>query len=238
MILIEKILKKFDLIVAVDIENLFINHGETLGIVGNNGAGKTTLLKLMLDLLKPDRGQVLSRERTVYQSEHWKEYTGSFIDFDFLIDFLRPEEYFDFIGFLKGIRFEELTERLEKYKAFMNGEILGNKKYIRDLSTGNKQKIGILGALLVNPELLILDEPFNYLDPSSQIWLKKYLLEYNKRNASTIILSSHNLTHISDLCSRIVLMEKGKIIKDFTNNSESFAEIKSYFDAQGVLDIQ
>jgi ABC-2 type transport system ATP-binding protein len=232
MISLKKLHKKFGSTIAVDIESLIINKGDIFGLVGNNGAGKTTLLRLMLDLIKPERGMVLSKAILVYQSEHWKKYTGSFIDNNFLIEFLTPQEYFDFIGFVYSIEPEILKKRLEGFGAFMNGEIIGNKKYIRNLSSGNKQKVGIVGAIISEPEILILDEPFNFLDPSSQINLIHILRKYYEGKTNTIILSSHNLTHISDLCTRIALMEKGKIIKDFNNNSETIKEIETYFESQ------
>jgi ABC-2 type transport system ATP-binding protein len=232
MISLKDLLKKFKSTVAVDIDQLDINEGEIFGIVGNNGAGKTTLFRLMLDLLKPDRGQVLSKNVNVYQSEHWKKYTGSFIDDNFLIEFLTPDEYLEFIGFLYIMNAEEMPSKIESFKSFMNGEIAGVKKYIRNLSSGNKQKVGIIGAMLSDPELLILDEPFNYLDPSSQINLKQRLISFSQGGNKTIIISSHNLNHISDICSRIVLMEKGKIIGDYKNNSESKKLIEAYFGSQ------
>jgi len=232
MISIENLLKKFGSTVAVDIENLNIPQGEIFGLVGNNGAGKTTLLRLMLDLLKPERGNIKSKSKIIYQSEHWKKYTGSFIDDNFLIEFLKPEEYFDFIGFLYGMDTTEIKKRLEGFGTFMNGEVFGINKYIRNLSSGNKQKVGIIGAMLSEPEVLILDEPFNFLDPSSQMSLKGILKRYHEGNTKTIIISSHNLNHISDLCTRVALMEKGKIIKDYANNSDSMKEIETYFNSQ------
>jgi len=232
MISAENLIKKFGSTIAVDVESLNISEGEIFGLVGNNGAGKTTLLRLMLDLLKPERGYVRSKTETIYQSEHWKKYTGSFIDNNFLIEFLKPEEYFDFIGFLYGVDIAELKKRLEGFGTFMNGEVLGINKYIRTLSSGNKQKVGIIGAMISEPEVLILDEPFNFLDPSSQISLKQILRRYHEENTTTIILSSHNLNHISDLCTRIALMEKGKIIKDCKNNSDTMKVIEAYFNSQ------
>lgn len=89
--------------------------------------------------------------------------------------------------------------------------------------------MGIIGAMISEPEVLILDEPFNFLDPSSQIILMKLLSEYHKNNTKTIILSSHNLNHVSDLCSRIAIMERGKIIMDKVNTNGIIEEIKSYF---------
>jgi len=232
MILLEQLLKKYGSTIAVDIESLTISQGEIFGLVGNNGAGKTTLLRLMLDLLKPERGKIFSSGIPVYQSEHWKKYTGSFIDNNFLIEFLKPEEYFDFIGFIYGVDNKDLKKRLDEFENFMNGEVLGINKYIRTLSSGNKQKVGIVGAMISEPEVLILDEPFNFLDPSSQISLKHILRRYHEKNTKTIILSSHNLSHISDLCTRVALMEKGKIIRDFKNAPETMKEIENYFNLQ------
>lgn len=234
MISVERLQKKFGSILAVDIESLNILQGEIFGIVGNNGAGKTTLLRLMLDLLKAERGLIKSKHEVVFQSEHWKKYTGSFIDNNFLIEFLRPEEYFDFIGFLYGISSSDLKNRLDGFDAFDNGEILCKNKYIRNLSSGNKQKVGIIGAMISEPEVLVLDEPFNFLDPSSQIILIKILKEYHKAKTKTIILSSHNLNHISDLCTRIAVMERGKIIQDQVNSLNSMEKIESYFQIQSA----
>jgi len=236
MILFEDLKKNFGSTLAVDIDRLIINSGEIFGLVGNNGAGKTTLLRLMRDLLKPDKGQVLSKSKRVYQSEHWKKYTGSFLDNNFLIDFLTPEEYFDFIGYIYKVEPVILKKRIKELGIFLNGEIIGNNKYIRSLSSGNKQKVGVIGAMISEPEILILDEPFNFLDPSSQINLKHILRRSYEANTRTIILSSHNLNHISDLCTRIALMEKGKIIKDCNNSSESMMEIEDYFKSQiGII---
>jgi ABC-2 type transport system ATP-binding protein len=229
MISIEGLQKKYGSTIAVDIKSLIISQGEIFGLVGNNGAGKTSLLRLILDLLKPERGCVRSKSKAVHLSELWKNYTGSFIDNNFLIEFLKPEEYFDFIGFLYGVEKNELKTRLARFETFMNGELLGNNKYIRNLSSGNKQKVGIIGAMISRPEVLILDEPFNFLDPSSQNILKQILKGYHVDYTITIILSSHNLNHISDLCTRIALMENGKIIKDLINNENAMNEIEMYF---------
>ena len=232
MISLEALVKSYGSTIAVNIQTLNISEGEIFGLVGNNGAGKTTLLRLMLDLLKPDKGFILSKGEKIYQSEHWKRFTGSYIDNNFLIDFLKPEEYFHFVGFLYGVNDEDLKIRLQEFKTFFNGEILGNNKYIRNLSAGNKQKVGIIGAMISKPEILILDEPFNSLDPSSQASLKQILKRYHTGKTKTIILSSHNLNHVSDLCTRVALLENGKIIKDCKNTSEFMKEIESYFNSQ------
>ncbi len=228
-IIIDKVIKTYGNRNVVDIDLLEIKSGEFPGIVGNNGAGKTTLFRLMLDLAKPNRGEIKSGNVIVSKSEAWKNYTSAFLDDYFLINFLTPEEYFQFISKLYGLTNDEICSRLKIYDGFMNNEILDQKKYIRQFSSGNKQKIGIIGALLVEPQILILDEPFNNLDPSSQNIIKKILKDFNKKHNSTVIISSHNLNHIADTCSRIILMEKSRIIKDIKQNNDSLRELERYF---------
>ena len=116
----------------------------------------------------------------------------------------------------------------------MHDEILGTKKYIRNFSEGNRQKIGIIGAMLINPKVLILDEPFNYLDPSSQITVAEIIKRLNHDFGTTVIISSHNLNYIADVTNRILLLEKGRVIKDLRNIEESaLNELNDYFSNQG-----
>ena len=235
------LIKKFGDKTAVSIPDFSIQQGEMLGLVGNNGAGKTTLFRLILDLLAPTEGRV---EVNIHQEdgteytlnpatcEDWKLYTGSYIDDGFLIEFLTAEEYFNFITKVNNIPEKELHNILDKYKDFIGDEILNQKKLIREFSAGNKQKIGIVGALLNSPRILILDEPFNFLDPSSQNHLKQLLIQYNKETNATIIVSSHNLQHTIEISSRIALMEHGCIIKDLDNKYQSAQEeLNEYFNA-------
>ena len=231
MIIINKLQKNFGEKKAVDIENYIINQGEMLGLVGNNGAGKTTLFRLILDLLKTDAGNVTINDIDVSKSEEWKKFTGAFIDDGFLIDYLTPEEYFYFIGKMYGLKKEEVDERLTQFERFMNCEVVGQKKFIRNFSAGNKQKIGIISAMLHYPQLLILDEPFNFLDPSSQSVIKHLLKKYNEEHNATVIISSHNLNHTVDVCPRIALLEHGVIIRDIQNeNNSAEKELEDYFN--------
>ena len=233
MITIDKLKKNFGEKVAVDIEHYEINQGDMLGLVGNNGAGKTTLFRLILDLLKADGGKVIINDIDVSQSEDWKAFTGAFIDDGFLIDYLTPEEYFYFIGKMYGLKKEEVDERLVPFERFMNGEVIGQKKLIRNYSAGNKQKIGIISAILHYPQLLILDEPFNFLDPSSQSIIKHLLKKYNEEHRATVIISSHNLNHTVDVCPRIALLEHGVIIRDIMNEDNSAeTELEAYFNVE------
>jgi ABC-2 type transport system ATP-binding protein len=245
MIKIENLKKQFGETCACDIPSFTINDGDILGLVGNNGAGKTTLFRLLLDLLKADEGTVsylfpspngegLGNEAiNPAESEAWKQYIGAYIDQGFLIDFLTPEEYFTFLGKISGMNQAEVDERLLQFERFANGEIFGQKKLIRNLSAGNKQKVGIISALFNRPKLVILDEPFNFLDPSSQNVLKHVLTDYNKETGATILVSSHNLAHTIDISNRIALLEKGHIVRDLANeNASAKAELENYFETE------
>ena len=241
---IENLKKSFGEKVAVDVEQYEIKDGEMLGRVGNNGAGKSTLFRLMLDLVKADGGRVLMHPSEEEQSqgvakgsvdvahtEDWKDWTGAFVDESFLIDYLTPDEYFQFIGRISGRKQEEVDTFLQDFEQFMAGEVAGQKKLIRNLSAGNKQKVGIVGAMLLQPKVLILDEPFNFLDPSSQSAIKRLLQEYNRKTGATILVSSHNLQHTVDICPRIALLEHGVIIRDIENtDGQAAKELESYFE--------
>ena len=214
---------------VVDVNNLTIRDGETVGLVGNNGAGKTTLFRLLLDLIRPDSGEVLSKNVNVATNGDWKNYTASYLDEGFLIDYLTPEEYFIFIGGLHNLSVADVGEYLQQYGDFFNGEILNSRKYIRDFSKGNQNKVGIAAALMQKPELLVLDEPFANLDPTTQIRLKSHIKALKSSHRLTTLISSHDLNHVTDVCDRIILLEKGLIIKDFQTNENSLKELEAYF---------
>ena len=225
--------KVYDGITVLDIPELTLASGELIGLVGNNGAGKTTLMRLILDVIGASTGYVESDGRRVDQDELWKTYTGSFIDGNFLIDFFTPEEYFSFIGRIYGIDKDTLEQRLKPFEPLMHGEIMGTSKFLKDFSQGNRQKVGIIGAMMIQPKVLILDEPFNYLDPSSQIIVARLIEQQNRELGSTVLISSHNLSFITDISSRILLLEKGIVVKDL-DNRERTAEgvLKAYFQEQ------
>jgi ABC-2 type transport system ATP-binding protein len=214
---------------VLDIPELTIPQGESFGLVGNNGAGKTTLFRLILDLIESSNGYVEIENQKVARNDYWKSIVGSFLDEGFLIDYLTPEEYFSFAGKLYHKSKGDITDFMESMKDFFNGEILGTQKLIRDFSKGNQKKIGITAALLGDPKILILDEPFTALDPSSQIRLKRFLNELQKQTNITMLISSHDLNHITEVCKRIVVLEKGIIVKDIQTDTETLKELESYF---------
>jgi len=229
MIQINNLQKSYNGNRAVDIEQLTIPAGESFGLVGNNGAGKTTLFRLLLDLLKADSGEAFIKDQAVARNENWKKITGSYLDQGFLIDFLSPEEYFNFTGKIKGMTQDEIKTYLAEMEDFFNGEVLGKKKLIRNFSMGNQQKIGIAAAMMGNPELIILDEPFNSLDPSTQIRLKQLIKNQKASSKSTFLISSHDLNHIAEVCDRVVILENGKIVHDLHTDNDTLASLESYF---------
>lgn len=238
MIKIDNIGKGYNGVKVLDIANLEIPQGQSIGLVGNNGAGKTTLFRLILDLIKADRGQVLSKDIAVNKDDQWKQYTGSFLDEGFLIDFLKPEEYFKFIADINGVTKEELDVFYNDFADFFSNEILNKNKYIRDFSKGNQKKIGIFGAIISQPEILILDEPFANLDPSSQIRLKTLLKDLQQKKNLTMLISSHDLNHIAEVSERIVILEKGQIVKDLFTSSNTLAELEVYFNPEAAVKVE
>lgn len=214
---------------VLSIEELDLQKGESFGLVGNNGAGKTTFFRLLLDLIKPTSGSVEIKGVNVANTENWKSYIGSYLDEGYLIGHLTPEEYFNFIAITHDLSQEELQERLAPFMEIFNGEILKSGKYIRDLSRGNQKKVGISAALIGNPEILILDEPFSNLDPSTQFELRSYLTKLDQETETTILVSSHDLGHIAQFCSRIVILDEGRIARDIYANENTLSELEEFF---------
>ena len=229
MIRVQNLKKQYKDAVVLDVETLFIPKGECFGLVGNNGAGKTTLFRIMLDLVRATEGQVMLDEVDVAKTEDWKSRIGTFLDEHMLLSYLTPDEYFETLQKIYQLSEEDLHLHLQKFEELFNEEIIGKKKYIRDLSKGNLKKVGIAAAMMGNPEVVMLDEPFENLDPSSQVRLKKLIQQEKERSNVTFLISSHDLNHVTEICDRIVLLEKGKVIKDLKEKSEMVEELNSYF---------
>lgn len=229
MIQVQGLSKTYGTTTVLEIPEMNIPKGQRFGLIGNNGAGKTTFFNLALDLIQATTGSVAIRAIEVQASEAWKPFTAAFIDESYLIGYLTPEEYFYFIGDLRGLSQKDIDEWLLPFEDFFNGEVVGKKKYLRDLSKGNQKKAGIVGAMIGSPELIILDEPFANLDPSSQIRLKSLIQKEAEDNKTTYMISSHDLTHVTDICDRIVLLEKGLIQQDIETNPATLKELEAYF---------
>jgi len=217
---------------VLNIPNLEIKKGESFGLVGNNGAGKTTFFRLVLDLIRANSGEVFSKDESVAGSEYWKSYTGSYLDEGFLIDFLTPEEYFQFVGSLNGLSSGDIEQFMMQFEPFFDGEVLDKKKYIRDFSKGNQKKIGISAAIMSEPEVLVFDEPFSNLDPSTQIRLKKLLRTLQEEKQMTMLISSHDLNHVTEVCDRIVVLDKGNLVKDIQTSESTLKDLEAYFTVE------
>ena len=229
MIQATQLTKKYGQATVLNVESLDIPKGQTFGLVGNNGAGKTTFFNLLLDLIQPTTGSVTNNDIQVDKSEDWKPFTGSFIDESFLIGYLTPEEYFYFIGELRGMNKADIDTFIKQFDEIFNDEIIGKKKYLRDLSKGNQKKAGIVAALIGNPEVIVLDEPFANLDPTTQIRLKQIIKEMTQNRDITILISSHDLMHVTEVCERIVVLEKGDVVKDIETSTKTLKELESHF---------
>ncbi|MDC1391824.1 ABC transporter ATP-binding protein [Flavobacteriaceae bacterium] len=214
---------------VLNLSELEIPKGELFGLIGNNGAGKTTFFSLLLDLIEATSGTVEINNIMVHQSEAWKPFISAFIDESYLIGYLTVEEYFYFLGSLRGKTQVEVDSWIKTYEPFFNGEILNQKKYLRDFSKGNQKKVGIVGALIGQPEVIVLDEPFANLDPTTQIRLKSLIKEEAMNNGTTFLISSHDLTHVTEVCDRIVLLDKGTVLKDIKKTSSTLKELEQYF---------
>ena len=229
MIKAQNLTKKYGEQTVLNLEHLDIPKGQSFGLVGNNGAGKTTFFSLLLDLIQPTTGIVLNNEIEIAQSEDWKPFTSAFIDESFLIGYLTPEEYFYFIGELRGRNKADVDAMHEPFEDFFHGEILRQKKYLRDLSKGNQKKVGIVASFIGDPEVIILDEPFANLDPTTQIRLKAIIKDLAANKDVTILVSSHDLMHVTEVCERIVVLNKGEIVKDIATSTETLKELESFF---------
>lgn len=234
MITTQNLTKKYGSQTVLNIESLEIPKGQSFGLVGNNGAGKTTFFSLLLDLIQPTTGHIINNEVQVDNSEAWKPFTSAFIDETFLIGYLTPEEYFYFIGELRGQNKADVNALLSNFQDFFHGEILGQKKYLRDLSKGNQKKVGIVASFIGNPEVVILDEPFANLDPTTQIRLKDIIRDLAAKQGVTILVSSHDLIHATEVCERIVVLNKGEIVKDIQTSAETLKELELFFSGAEV----
>ena len=233
MIKVENLTKQYGGRTVLNIPDIQIEKGESFGLVGNNGAGKTTFFRLILDLIRATSGRILSSDTDVSKNENWKTYTGSYLDEGFLIDYLTPGEYFNYVARLNGLKAAEVAEYVETMKAFLGNDITENKTYIRELSKGNQKKVGIAAALMIHPEVLVLDEPFSNLDPTSQFQLKSLLKEWRDKHNMCMLISSHDLNHVTEVCKRIVVLHEGEIVHDIETNENTLKELEEFFAVKG-----
>lgn len=214
---------------VLQIPTLQIHQGDCIGLVGNNGAGKTTLFSILLDLIPVTTGSVLHQGLPASESDEWKSWTTAFLDESFLIGYLTPEEFLYFIAEVRQVKHNQVDFLLERYQDFFQGEVLNRGTYIRDLSKGNQKKVGIISTLIGDPQVIIWDEPFANLDPSTQIRFKQIIKDLTTKGDKTMLISSHDLSHTVDVSSRIIALERGTIVKDMAKSDETLPELEQFF---------
>ena len=220
------ITKTFGPVKAVDDVSYSVEKGEFFGLLGPNGAGKTTTLRILLDIFKPDSGsvQVLGGPLTDAKKDHigyMPEDRGLYQD-------IPLDRCLAYLGALKGMNQEEVKKRAENYLERFDLADSRHKK-VKELSKGMQQKAQIIATLLHDPELLIVDEPFSGLDPVNTQMVKDLLQEQREKGV-TIVLCSHQMNLVEELCDRIVLIDHGKVVL-----YGELADIRKRFSGNAVL---
>lgn len=211
MLILENVYKTYGKVTALNHLDLTINQGEIYGFVGPNGAGKTTAMKIAAGLLLPDSGIVkVAGVNAVKHNPALKEKIGYIPDFFGVYDNLKVIEYMEFFGSIYGMKAEELRRLSYELLELVN---LSDKteEYVDHLSRGMKQKLCLARSLIHDPELLILDEPAAGLDPRARFEMKEILKDL-RRMGKTILISSHILPELAQMCTNIGIIDKGKMI--------------------------
>ncbi|AZB22000.1 ATP-binding cassette domain-containing protein [Kaistella haifensis] len=200
--------KKFGEQVALNDINLEIGNSEIIGLLGPNGAGKSTLMKSIVGVLKIDEGQILFNGNDVTENEiTTKKNMGFLPENNPLYPEMYVKEYLNFVADIHQIAKERVDEVIE-----LVGITPEKSKKISQLSKGYKQRVGLAQAILHSPDLLILDEPTNGLDPNQIIEIRNVIKEIGRQK--TVILSTHIMQEVEALCSRVILIHQGNIIQD------------------------
>lgn len=206
--------KTFGDTIAVDHISINVREGEIYGFLGLNGAGKTTLIRLLLGMIKPESGSVsLFGQNAKQGSDIWNE-VGYLVETPFSYPNLTVKENLEVFYQLRGINDRN---QIDKIITVLQLDQYKNKK-AKHLSLGNNQRLGLAKALLHNPKLLILDEPINGLDPAGIVEVREFLKDLVKNHNTTIFLSSHILSEISKVATRIGIVHKGMLIKEINTN--------------------
>jgi len=206
----EKLTKKFGDTIAVDRVSIHVREGEIYGFLGLNGAGKTTLIRLLLNMIKPDEGTVsLFGESPKQASQLWNE-VGYLVETPYSYPNLTVRENLEVYHRLRGLKDPAKIDRI--IEVLQLGAYRDKKaKY---LSMGNNQRLGLAKALIHQPKLLILDEPINGLDPAGIVEIREFLKDLVHNHGTTIFLSSHILSEIAKLATRIGIVHQGKLIRE------------------------
>ena len=205
---VNSLTKSFGAVKAVDDVSFQVEYGEIFGLLGPNGAGKTTTIRLILDIFKPDRGQVAILGGAM--TEPKKERIGYMPEERGLYQDIPLERCLIYLGTLKGLTIEQVRTRAGEYLERFDLLEYRHKK-VKELSKGMQQKAQIIATILHQPELLIIDEPFSGLDPVNTRMVKGLLLDLHKQGV-TIIMSTHQMHQVEEMCDRILLIDHGQVL--------------------------
>ncbi|BDR76877.1 ABC transporter ATP-binding protein [Clostridium tetani] len=211
---IKNITKKYHNHLAVNNVSMEINQGEIYGLIGKNGAGKTTLLRMICGLTIPSIGEIsLFNETSQNGLNKSRRRTGSIIETPSFFPYLSAKKNLEYYRIQKGIAEKNCVDEIIKA---VNLEDAGNKKF-KNFSLGMKQRLGLALALMANPDLLILDEPINGLDPTGIVEFREILLKLNKERNTTIIISSHILGELSQMATMYGFINKGELVEQISS---------------------
>lgn len=220
------IYKKFGTVQAVKDVSFNVEAGEIFGLLGPNGAGKTTMIRLILDIFKPDRGEISVLGKPM--SDETKNLVGYLPEERGLYQDVPLDRTLIYLATLKGLTPAEAQRRVNEYLYKFDLSDYGNKK-VKELSKGMQQKAQLIVTLVHQPKIIIVDEPFSALDPINTQMVKDLLLNEKKRG-TTIIMSTHQMHQVEQLCDRIVLIDKGQAIL-----YGSLLEIQNQYAGSDVL---
>jgi len=232
-IVLDQVIKRMGEEFTLEIKNLITPHGGITAVVGNNGAGKTTLLSILAGVRQLDYGTIAldSTSLTNKTRDWWKSKVGVYLDESFLFDYYTVMEHFQFIREGWKISQYDWEQRLHGFEPSFHLRSFYTHR-ISVLSSGNKKKTGLMGSLLIRPDVIIWDEPFNGLDTQTQELLKALIRRENERHETTFVLSSHNLLHIAELCDDIVILDNGRI-SSHIKSSITYEELKQRVTRSG-----
>ncbi len=226
MIEVKNVTKKYPNIKAVDNINFTIKDGEVVGFLGPNGAGKTTTMNMITGFIEPTEGQIIINGfDIVKKSKKAKKQIGYMPEGVPLYTELTAREFVNYMAELKDVKAKERKEAVEKVIEETGLKDVQNK-LIKNLSRGYKQRVSMAGALVGNPEVIILDEPTVGLDPKQITEIRSLIKELGKKH--TVILSSHILSEVSQICERVIIINHGKIVAiDTPENLENKTKEKN-----------
>lgn len=208
MLTLKNINKTFNQTKAVQAMDLEIASGSVFGLLGPNGAGKSTTIRMIMDIIKPDEGEILLDNHPLKKTDYHK--IGYLPEERGLYQKNKLKETIVYFAELKGLSVHEARHRAETYLKRFDLEEYADRK-IQELSKGNQQKVQFIISIISDPKLVILDEPFSGLDPVNQILLKDIINEINEKGA-TVIFSTHQMEQVEKMCDDICLINKGRIV--------------------------